>query len=67
MVYRASALRVLGFTHIVIGSLMMVFGIVCIAIVRHWTSFVGFGIWVGIWVSTYACMTSLVLQGGFML
>lgn len=50
MVYRASALRVLGFTHIVIGSLMMVFGIVCIAIVRHWTSSVGFGIWVGIWV-----------------
>lgn len=47
---RASSLRVLAITQMVIGALVIIFGILCIITVRHWTSYVGFGIWTGIWV-----------------
>ena len=50
MVYRASALRGLAITQLVFGSLMIVFGIASIIAVHHWSSYAGFGIWVGIWV-----------------
>ena len=50
MVYRASPLRGLAITQLVFGSLMIVFGIASIIAVHHWSSYAGFGIWVGIWV-----------------
>ena len=50
MVYRASALRGLAVTQMVFGSLMIVFGIASIFSVNNWTSFAGFGIWIGVWV-----------------
>lgn len=52
MVYRASSLRGLAIAQMVFGALMLVFGIASIAAVDRWISYVDFGIWVGIWVST---------------
>ena len=52
MVYRASALRGLAIAQMVFGALMVVFGVACIFSVDNWTSYVGFGIWVGVWVSS---------------
>ena len=52
MAYRASSLRGLAMAQMVFGALMLVFGIASIAAVDRWISYVGFGIWVGIWVST---------------
>ena len=51
MAYRASALRSLALAQMVFGALMIVFGVGSIFTVNHWSSYVGFGIWVGIWVS----------------
>ena len=50
MVYRASALRGLAIAQMVFGCLMFIFGIGCLVAVNNWTSYVGFGIWFGIWV-----------------
>ena len=52
MAYRASSLRGLAIAQVVFGALMFVFGVASIAAVDRWISYVGFGIWVGIWVST---------------
>lgn len=35
----------------VFGALMIVFGVACIFSAYHWSSHVGFGVWVGLWVS----------------
>ncbi|XP_048590605.1 uncharacterized protein LOC116619500 [Nematostella vectensis] len=52
MAYRAQGIRNLGIFQMVIGALMVVFGIASVAAAQqHWTTFVGFGIWVGIWVT----------------
>ena len=51
MAYRASVLRGLAVAQMVFGVLMIVFGIASIFAVDHWSSYVGYGIWVGIWVS----------------
>ncbi|XP_048590603.1 uncharacterized protein LOC5514757 [Nematostella vectensis] len=51
MAYRAQGIRKLGISQMVIGALMVVFGIASVAAVHmHWTSIVGFGIWIGVWV-----------------
>ena len=50
MAYRASSLRGLAVAQMVFGALMVVFGLACIFAAHHWTSSVGFGVWVGIWV-----------------
>ena len=50
MVYRAPVLRGLAVTQMVFGALMIVFGAACILSVDHWSSYVSFGIWIGIWV-----------------
>jgi len=44
------ATRGLGITQIIVGSLMLVSGILSIALVDYWASYVGFAIWGGIWV-----------------
>ena len=51
MGYRANVLRGLAITQMVFGILMFLFGIASAISVHHWSSYVGFGIWVGIWVS----------------
>ena len=51
MAYRGSALRGLAVAQMVFGALMIVFGVASIFAVDHWSSYAGFGIWVGIWVS----------------
>ena len=51
MAYRASSLRGLAIAQTVFGALMFVFGIASIAAVDHWISSIGFGIWIGVWVS----------------
>ena len=35
----------------VFGAVMFVFGITSIFVAEHWTSFIAFGVWVGVWVS----------------
>ena len=35
----------------VFGAVMFVFGITSIFVAEHWTSFIAFGAWVGVWVS----------------
>ncbi|KAJ7384864.1 hypothetical protein OS493_019542 [Desmophyllum pertusum] len=50
MAYRASSLRGLAIAQMVFGALMMVFGVGSIIAVDYWSSYVAFGIWVGIWV-----------------
>ena len=57
MVYRASTLRGLAITQMVFAALMITFGAACIFSVDHWSSKVGFGIWVGSWV----CMTIMLI------
>ena len=52
MAYRASYLRILAIAQTVFGGLMFVFGIASASAVNHWASSAGFGIWVGILVST---------------
>ena len=51
MAYRASVLRGLAITQMVFGGLMFLLGVASAIFVRHWSSYVGFGIWVGFWVS----------------
>ena len=51
MVYKATALRGLANAQMVFGALMFVFGIASIFFTTDWTTYVGFGIWVGVWVS----------------
>ena len=51
MVYRATILRRLAITQMVFGAVMFVFGITSIFVAEHWTSFIAFGVWVGVWVS----------------
>ena len=54
MAYHARALRGLAITQMFIGALMIVLAIASIFAVHHWSSYVGFGIWIGIWVSCTA-------------
>ena len=54
MVYRAPTLRGLAIAQLVFGALMIVFGAASVFAVDYWSSYVGFGIWVGIWVSNVA-------------
>ena len=51
MVYRTPTLRGLAVAQMVFGALMIVFGVASIFVVDYWISYLGFGIWVGIWVS----------------
>ncbi|XP_067046486.1 uncharacterized protein [Acropora muricata] len=49
MAYRASVLRGLALTQMVFGGLMFLLGVASAIFVQHWSSYVGFGIWVGFW------------------
>ena len=51
MAYRAFTLRGLAVAQMVLGTLMIVFGLACIFAAHHWSSYVAFGVWVGSWVS----------------
>ena len=51
MVYRATTLRGLANSQMVVGAVMIVFGVACIISAQHWSSYVGLGVWVGLWVS----------------
>ena len=62
MAYHARSLRGLAITQMVIGALMIVLAIASIFAVHHWSSRVGFGIWIGIWVSSARLSTCDVLQ-----
>lgn len=43
--------RNLAIVHIIVGSLLICFGIADRAVEYFWTGYGGFGIWIGIWVS----------------
>ncbi|XP_031574093.1 uncharacterized protein LOC116307907 [Actinia tenebrosa] len=55
MVYHPKSLRLLGIGQMIIGSAMFIFGVLNIAFVPYWNSYVACGIWVGIWV----CLTGM--------
>ena len=50
----ANMARILAIVHIVVGFLLICFGIADRAVEYFWTGYGCFGIWTGIWVS-YAC------------
>lgn len=43
--------RILAIVHIIIGFLLFCFGIADHVVEYSFTGYVGFGIWIGIWVS----------------
>ncbi len=55
----ANMARVLSIVHIIVGFLLVCFGIADAAVGYFWTGYVGFGIWIGVWVS-FACDLSNV-------
>ena len=50
MVYRAKILRNSAIFQMLCGSLMILLGIGSIFAVHHWSTYAGFGVWVGFWV-----------------
>ena len=62
MTYRASVLRGLALTQMVFGGLMFLLGVASAIFVRHWSSYVGFGIWVGVWVSFVIGLAWTILE-----
>ena len=49
--------RVMAGLQILIGFLLFIFGILCAALICHWTSKAGLGIWIGVIVS---CLYSYI-------
>ena len=47
--------RILAIVHIIVGSLLICFGIADRAVGYLFTGYIGFGIWIGVWVSR-ACV-----------
>ena len=47
----ATMARILSIMHIIVGSLLICFGIADRAVEYFYTGDIGFGIWIGIWVS----------------
>lgn len=43
--------RILALVHIIVGFLLICFGIADRAVEYFWTGYGGYGIWMGIWVS----------------
>lgn len=50
MAYRAKILRNSAIFQMLCGSLMILLGIGSIFVVHHWSTYAGFGVWVGFWV-----------------
>ncbi|KAL9961758.1 hypothetical protein ACROYT_G030772 [Oculina patagonica] len=46
----ANMARVLSIVHIIVGFLLVCFGIADAAVGYFWTGYVGFGIWIGVWM-----------------
>ena len=51
----ANMARILAFVHIIVGSLLICFGIADRAVEYFWTGYGCYGIWMGVWVSS-ACV-----------
>ena len=51
----ANMARILAIGHIIVGSLLICFGIADRAMQNSDTGYVGYGIWIGVWVSC-ACV-----------
>ncbi|KAK2548969.1 hypothetical protein P5673_030717 [Acropora cervicornis] len=67
-----SMVRVLAILHIVVGALLIIFGVadgVTSLTNSHrltfWTGFIFFGVWIGIWAGVFMCcsITSAVMGG----
>ena len=43
--------RILSILHIIVGSLLICFGIADFAVASSDTGYTGYGIWIGVWVS----------------
>ncbi|KAL9961034.1 hypothetical protein ACROYT_G029914 [Oculina patagonica] len=46
----ANMARVLSIVHIIVGFLLVCFGIADAVVAYFWTGYVGFGIWIGVWM-----------------
>ena len=51
----ANMARILAIVHIIVGFLLICFGIADRAVEYFWTGYGCYGIWIGVWVST-ACV-----------
>ena len=51
----ANMARTLAIVHIIVGFLLICFGIADRAVEYFWTGYGGYGIWMGIWVNC-ACV-----------
>ena len=51
----ANMARILAIGHIIVGSLIICFGIADCAMQYTDTAYIGYGIWIGVWVSC-ACV-----------
>ena len=47
----ATMARILSMMHIIVGSLLICFGIADRVVGYFYTGYIGFGIWIGVWVS----------------
>ena len=47
--------RILAIVHIIVGLLLLCFGIADLLVGYFWTGYGCFGIWIGVWVSLSAC------------
>ena len=50
----ANMARILAIVHIIVGFLLICFGIADRAVEYFWTGYASYGIWIGVWVSN-AC------------
>lgn len=50
----ANMARILAIVHIIVGSLLICFGIADRAVEYFWTGYGCYGIWMGVWVSMLA-------------
>ena len=60
----AKMARILAIAHITVGFLLICFGIADSAVEYFYTGYVGYGIWIGVWVSyslTLMIMQSLII------
>ena len=60
----ASMARILAIVHIIVGALLICFGIADLLVPGFWTGYVGFGIWIGVWVSIFVCGQCLLNTEG---
>ena len=58
--------RILSIVHIIIGFLLFCFGIVDLVVAYFYTGYIGYGIWIGIWVSSVCDLSTRFIQAVYL-